>query len=270
MAAVLKTAEVQASVSSDLTRSASDSSAEAGGRRGDRESWPRPAHGDRGRGHTGGRRPRGRPRHLAGSSGCGLPADRACLRVLFIGNSYTSTNDLPGVLASPVAIRRTTRGGLRHRAGWRDARRPRGVGRGRRRDHRLALDGCDPAGAEPPAGRPGAPRGTDPPGRPHSGGCGARHGCPVYLFQTWAHRDGWPERRLDRAAMQAAITATDREHRRPAGPGRRARRRGVGSALREAPGIALWQADGSHRPPPARTWRRACSTSRSRVAARWA
>jgi hypothetical protein len=33
--------------------------------------------------------------------GCGLPMDSApCTRVLFIGNSYTSVNDLPSVFAN--------------------------------------------------------------------------------------------------------------------------------------------------------------------------
>jgi hypothetical protein len=34
------------------------------------------------------------------STGCGLPEDPACTKVLFIGNSYTSVNDLPRTFAA--------------------------------------------------------------------------------------------------------------------------------------------------------------------------
>jgi hypothetical protein len=194
---------------------------------------------------------------LAGSSGCGLPADRACLRVLFIGNSYTSTNDLPGVLAGLL------RSGGRHAEV--SAIAPGGATLA---DHAASAEVAGAIAGSPwtavilqeqsllPAAPDLLERQILPAARTLADAARGT-GAQVYLFQTWAHRDGWPERRLDRAAMQAAITATDREL---------AGRLGlvvvpVGEAwtraLREAPGISLWQADGSH-PTAAGTYLAAC------------
>ena len=78
-----------------------------------------------------------------------------------------------------------------------------------------------------------------------------------YLLETWGHRDGWPEQGMDRAAIQAAINASYRDVAArsavivvPAGEA-------WTRAAREAPGIALWQQDGSH-PTVAGTYLAAC------------
>src|SRR5207244_1588004 len=73
-----------------------------------------------------------------------------------------------------------------------------------------------------------------------------RVGAEPILFETWAHRDGWPDRQLDRAAMQTAIDASyarlaEALHVRIAA---------VGPAWTQstatAKAIELWQVDGSH------------------------
>lgn len=78
-----------------------------------------------------------------------------------------------------------------------------------------------------------------------------------YLLETWAHRDGWPEQGLDRAAMQAAIDASyaqvaDRTASFVVPVGDAWQR-----ALAEDPSLVLWQDDGSH-PTPAGTYLAAC------------
>jgi hypothetical protein len=77
------------------------------------------------------------------------------------------------------------------------------------------------------------------------------------LFQTWAHRDGWPDYRLDYGAMQIAIDqgygAIGAELGVTVAPAGQAWQ----TVLREDPAIALWQADGSH-PSAAGTYLAAC------------
>jgi hypothetical protein len=82
-------------------------------------------------------------------------------------------------------------------------------------------------------------------------------GATPVLFETWAHRDGWSDYRLDYWAMQAAI---DGGYRR-LGADLRVTVAPVGEAwqatLRQDPAITLWQDDGSH-PSTAGTYLAAC------------
>src|ERR1035437_6701666 len=82
-------------------------------------------------------------------------------------------------------------------------------------------------------------------------------GATPILFQTWAHRDGWPDYRLDYGAMQIAIDqgygAIGAELGVTVAPAGQAWQ----TVLREDPAIALWETDGSH-PSAAGTCLAAC------------
>jgi hypothetical protein len=190
-------------------------------------------------------------------SGCGLPEDPRCIRVLFIGNSYTSVNDLPGTFA------RLARSGGLHVETSMIA--PGGAF--------LADHAANPDVAAAASGHrwtavvlqeqselPAAPGALETRILPaaealvRSAGTG---GARPFLLETWAHRDGWPDGHLDRAAMQAAIDTTYRDLAARVG----AMVVPVGEAwarlIRRAPAIDPWQADGSH-PSTAGTYLAAC------------
>jgi hypothetical protein len=85
-------------------------------------------------------------------------------------------------------------------------------------------------------------------------GTGAR----ALLLETWAHRDGWPELRMDYAAMQRAIDEGYAQAAAQTGsrviPAGEAWQRALAAGLP----LALWQGDGSH-PAPAGTYLAACA-----------
>ena len=188
-------------------------------------------------------------------TGCMFAGDR-CLRVLFIGNSYTSVNDLPGTFARLAAS-----GGHPVETGM---VAPGGAS--------LADEVASPDVATALAGtRWGAVVLQEQSQLPASAqadtqmipavvslvGTIRADGAIPYLLETWAHRDGWPENGQDRARMQAAIDGAY---------ARSAERSGsfvvpVGEAwqraLVAAPKVALWRDDGSH-PSPAGTYLAAC------------
>ncbi len=196
---------------------------------------------------------------LLQASGCaGAPAG-SCTRVLFVGNSYTYVNDLPGTFA---ALARA--GGHRVEVG--------SVAKGGATLGEL-LGAPETAAALTP-GRwdvvvlqeqsqvPAAPavRTTVmfPAVRSFEARIAAASARTV-LFLTWAHRDGWPEQGLlTFQAMQDQLSqgylAIGRELGTPVVP--------VGVAwaalLQRAPPIALWQDDGSH-PSAAGTYLSACA-----------
>ena len=199
---------------------------------------------------------------LAGSlvvsrgTGCLFAGDR-CVRVLFIGNSYTSVNDLPGTFAALVrsgggAVETTmiAPGGalLADHAGSPDVAAA------------IAGTAWTAVVLQEQSQVPAVPEARDRQMATAVASLAAqvrRAGSRLYLLETWAHRDGWPERGLDRAAMQAAIDQGYRDVAArnaafvvPAGEA-------WDRAVREAPGIALWQADGSH-PTAAGTYLAAC------------
>ncbi len=193
---------------------------------------------------------------LGHGTGCAFAGD-GCLRVLFIGNSYTSVNDLPGTFAALV---RSGGGAVET-----TMIAPGGAF--------LADEAASPDVAAAIAGSPwtavvlqeqsqapAAPSVRDARMVPAVATLVAAiraDGAQPYLLETWAHRDGWPERGLDRVAMQAALNAAYRDVAArnaavvvPAGEA-------WARAVREAPAIVLWQADGSH-PTPAGTYLAAC------------
>jgi len=186
---------------------------------------------------------------------CTFAGDR-CLRVLFIGNSYTYVNDLPGTFARLAAS-----GGHPVETGM---VAPGGAF--------LADQAASPEVASALAGtRWGAvvlQEQSELPASPQADTqmipavvklveAVRADGAIPYLLETWAHRDGWPEQGLDYARMQAAIDgayarAADRSGSFVVPVGEAWKR-----ARAQAPGIVLWQDDGSH-PAQAGTYLAAC------------
>lgn len=176
-----------------------------------------------------------------------VPPSAECTRVLFIGNSYTFVNNLPGVFAAvSAALRRPV---------YADMIAPGGATLA---DHAASTDvlGLIRTGhwtyvvlqeqSLMPAVEPSRQRQMYPAARTlvdEIRRAGAR---PVFLA-TWGHRDGWPEGALaDYAAMQAQVTRGYRtiadELQAVVAP--------VGDAwasvVARHPDIPLWQPDGSH------------------------
>ncbi len=188
---------------------------------------------------------------------CALTPAAQCTRVLFIGNSYTYVNDLPGTFARLAAS-----GGHRVETGM---IAPGGAF--------LADEVKNPDTATTIAGTTWTAvvlqEQSQLPASPSDAGAtflpavlqlaaqAAAHGARPLLLETWAHRDGWPEMHQDYAAMQAAIDQAYAGAAAQSG----AAVVPVGEAwqrvLASDPSIALWQDDGSH-PAPAGTYLAAC------------
>jgi hypothetical protein len=188
------------------------------------------------------------------------PTDRAgCTRVLFIGNSYTSVNDLPAMFADlarsggrAVEVGTDAPGGATladHAASsaTRDA-----IGSAAwdvvvlQEQSVLPVSPASVAGSFEPAARALADAATS---------AGAR---PV-LFETWAHRDGWPDAGLtDYASMQGRISAAYRTVGRDLGLEVAPIGTVWAAARADHPEIDLWQPDGSH-PTAAGTYLAACA-----------
>lgn len=184
---------------------------------------------------------------LPGPGPCDAQEGQPCSRVLFIGNSYTYVNDLPGMfteLAKAGGHRVET--GLAAEGGATLADQVNSPGTldklgSSRWDFVVLQEQSQIPSVEQvrrqqmyPAARSLARRIED---------AGAR---PI-LFMTWAHRDGWPENGLpDYESMQVAIDdgylGIARELGVPVAP--------VGYAWllthRQDPRLELWQPDGSH------------------------
>lgn len=193
---------------------------------------------------------------LARGTGCAFAGDR-CLRVLFVGNSYTSVNDLPATFArlvrsggDAVEVSMIAPGGafLADHAASPDVAAA------------IAGTAWTAVVLQEQSEAPAAPDVRDAQMIPAAVSLVTAvrlAGAQPYLLETWARRDGWPERSMDRAAMQAAIDAGYREAAARAGafvvPAGDAWER----ALVKAPAIGLWQVDGSH-PTIAGTYLAAC------------
>jgi hypothetical protein len=186
---------------------------------------------------------------------CTFTGDR-CLRVLFLGNSYTSVNDLPGTFARlaasgghPVETGMVAPGGafLSDLAASPDVT----AALGGTRWNAVVLQEQSQLPAMPQADAQMIPAVTKLVGTVRAGGA------IPYLLETWAHRDGLPQQRLDYARMQSAIDGAYARAAERSGsfvvPAGEAWQR----ALAAAPTIGLWQADGSH-PSPAGTYLAAC------------
>ena len=181
------------------------------------------------------------------STGCDLSKAGACLRILFIGNSYTYTNDLPGTFASmaragghQVEIASVTKGGVALADLLSMPETTAALKPGRWDYVVLQEQSSIPASATArvsvmfPAVRTLATRIEMNAGRP-------------ILFLTWGHRDGWPEEGISTyASMQARVTDSyrtiAREVQAPIAPAGEA----WAAARSQLPQLSLWQDDGSH------------------------
>jgi hypothetical protein len=186
------------------------------------------------------------------------PADDACLRVLFVGNSYTYVNDLPTAFADlvraggrPVEVGMVATGGATladHAASE--------TTRSAIQDGKWSVVVLQEQ-SDTPASEAGRTAMFEPAVRSMAAAAGAT-GARTLLLETWAHRDGSPDLGLaGYAAMQARIDAAYEAAAAAVG----ASVAPAGSAWEAArvagPGIALWQDDGSH-PAPAGTYLAAC------------
>lgn len=192
----------------------------------------------------------------AGHDACG--GGSVCTRVLFIGNSYTYVNDLPGTFVQlaqagghPVATDSVAEGG----ATLADANTS---------DATASKLGAARWGfvvlqeqSEIPSVASSRDQVMYPAARSLVARIKAVGATPV-LFMTWAHEAGWPENGLpDYLSMQrqidAAYVTIAQQLAVPAAP--------VGFAwsavTRADPGLELWSDDGSH-PTPAGTYLAAC------------
>lgn len=176
-----------------------------------------------------------------------LPNQPPCLRVLFIGNSYTHMNALPDMVQKLAQS-----GGKRLQV---DMVAPGGR---RLREHaadpvvqeRLAAQTWDYVLLQEQSQIPSLTRMRRdemlPAARALAEQIRERDAKPL-LFSTWGRRTGWPEEGFaDYSAMQQAVTngylEVSRELRIPVVPVGEAWR----SALAENPQLQLWEADGSH------------------------
>jgi hypothetical protein len=189
---------------------------------------------------------------------CATRSPGACTRVLFIGNSYTSVNDLPGTFAE---VARSS--GHDVEVGMA------AVGGATLADHVASADTRITLGAEPwdvvllqeqsayPAAESSRVGSFEPAVRALVGTIESR-GARAQLLETWAYRDGDPEIGIpDYASMQARLAAAYLGIARKLGIGV-APAGAAWAAVRAAhPAIELWQADGSH-PAAAGTYLAAC------------
>lgn len=182
----------------------------------------------------------------SGKHGCD-GSSTSCTRVLFIGNSYTFVNELPGVFAK-----------LAGSAGVNVATTMVAEGGATLADHAAAAETTAALASERwnyvvlqeqseiPSIEQFRQQQMYPAARTLVGMVRGAGAVPIF-FLTWAHRDGWPENGLtDYAGMQSAIDdgylTIAKEQNAAVAP--------VGYAwwtlLTKEPGAALWQDDGSH------------------------
>jgi hypothetical protein len=198
---------------------------------------------------------------LAGCSGAAPtcdPNDGNCVRILFVGNSYTYVNDLPGTFAALA------------RSGGHEVETDALASGGATLADHLADAATVPEldsrkwnfvvlqeQSEIPSVAASRDYTMYPAVRTLVGMIRQRNETPV-LFMTWAHRDGWPANGMpDYESMQRSIDSgyisIAAELDTPVGP--------VGYTWfivrRQDPDIALWQDDGSH-PSTAGTYLAAC------------
>ena len=191
------------------------------------------------------------------SVACGPFARSPCVRVLFLGNSYTSVNDLPSVLRDLAGAdghpldTASIAGGGQTLADHAASQASVGMIRDSRWDFVVLQEQSQIPSVESVRHAQ-----MDPAVRSLVDVIGAAGGTPV-LLETWAHREGWPDHHLDYRAMQTAIDTGYRT----LGTELRARVALVGEAWQNAliqdPTLALWQDDGSH-PSMAGTYLAAC------------
>jgi hypothetical protein len=188
----------------------------------------------------------------------GAQAADPCLRILFIGNSYTYVNDLPATfkqLAAAGGHRVET--GMLAEGGWTLAQH---LAAPATRD-KLASAHWDDVVLQEQSEIPAVERSRStqmyPAARELAGKIRAAGASPIF-FMTWAHRDGLPANGLlsyesMQGQIDAGYAAIASELAVPIAP--------VGAAwwaaTWQASGLELWQADGSH-PSTQGTYLAAC------------
>ena len=188
---------------------------------------------------------------------CGPLARTPCVRVLFLGNSYTYANDLPAV------FRELARGGGQNvETGMVAGGGETLADHAASPDSTAAIRGSGwqfvvvQEQSQVPSLESARQSQMYPATRSLVNIIRTAGATPI-LFQTWAHRDGWADYGLDYGAMQAAIdegyATIGRELRVAVAPAGQAWQ----ATLRQDPMIALWQEDGSH-PSMAGTYLAAC------------
>lgn len=176
-----------------------------------------------------------------------LPLAAPCVRVLFIGNSYTSVNELPRTFAALASAGgHPVETGMLTDGGWRLA------------DHAAAPRTGEALRAKPweyvvlqeqsviPSIASLRATVMYPAARRLAGQIRAVGATPIF-FATWAHRQGWPEQgmrgfRPMQDQLTQGYTRLARELDTPLAPVGEAWR----LALAEHPELSLWQDDGSH------------------------
>jgi hypothetical protein len=190
-------------------------------------------------------------------SPCGPLSRTPCVRVLFLGNSYTYVNDLPAVFRDLArAGGRNVETGMVANGGEtlaQHAASPDSLGaiRGSRWQFVVLQEQ-----SEIPALAAAWQTQMFPATETLVASIRSAGATPI-LLETWAHRDGLPDQGLDDAAMQAAITQGYRSLGAALGVAVAPAGEAWQTVLRANPTIALWQADGSH-PSPAGTYLAAC------------
>jgi hypothetical protein len=196
---------------------------------------------------------------LSGQLGCGYPGDSApCTRVLFVGNSYTSVNDLPSVFAKlarsgghRVEIRGATADGATladHAASSATASALTSAKWDvvvlQEQSQVPAIEQFRQTQMYPAARRLVATvRKTD---------------AQPMFFVTWAHRDGWPENGLvSYGSMQAAIDDAYLSIAEELGVGLAPVGYAWQTLLGQETSSGLWKDDGSH-PTEKGTYLAAC------------
>ncbi len=197
------------------------------------------------------------------SSDCDAGSTEPCVRVLFIGNSYTYENDLPGTFRAlavaahkNVAVAMVANGGetLSEHAGSDETRAAIGSG------HWAVVVLQEQS--EIPALPAARDSGMFPAASALATRIRAAGALPV-LLETWAHRDGLPDAGMDEQKMQQAIDAAYGQLGSQLGVGvARAGEAWTQSLETGTPADALWQADGSH-PTAAGTHLAACAVYRA-------
>jgi hypothetical protein len=188
---------------------------------------------------------------------CSPFARTPCVRVLFLGNSYTYVNDLPAVFrhvaragGQNIETGMVANGGetLAQHATSSESL---GAIRGSRWQFVVLQEQ-----SEIPALASVRESQMDPAARSLVAVIRAAGATPV-LLETWAHRDGLPADNLDYPAMQTAINEGYGELGQELGVTVVPAGQAWAAVLRLDPATALWQADGSH-PSNAGTYLVAC------------
>jgi hypothetical protein len=191
------------------------------------------------------------------SASCSPFSRSPCVRVLFLGNSFTYVNDLPTVFRD-----------LARAAGQNVETSMVANGGETLADHAASPDSLNAIRnahsgfvvlqeqSQIPSVESFRQAQMYPAARSLVAAVRTAGGSPV-LLETWGHRDGWSDYRLDYSAMQAAVdqayASIGGELKVSIAPAGQAWQ----AVVHQDPGIDLWQADGIH-PSPAGTYLAAC------------